>query len=514
MQFDSARLRAFAPLLTALSLAPLAAPALPRKQDASLRVVLVGSGPDLDYNQVAIESNVRYLNRLLPSDSSRTILFADGNVQSKTVLYEDDPRQLPVGEYLFEIAVKSRNERDKDLHGQYKAPNLGSRCDGANTPPTLRKVLDGIGAEAGTKTSPLFLYFTGHGSINPRSIDNNAYDMWGDKKFSVTDLASKLESLPPQIPVTLVMVQCHSGAFANLIFKGGNPDNEATDRDFAGFFAAIKENVAAGCTSELNEDDYRDFTSYFFAALTGRDRLGRKVPSADYNKDGRIGMDEAYCYTLANDRSIDVPVSTSDVFLRKYLPITGDAEGKLLEAKYRDVQSWATPAQKYALDHLSKEARYGGEDRIKRAYSEMRLGVAQNQRRSEFRRSPVERDYDTLQQDVKRTLLGRFPELNDPKSEDYSVAKKAAIAFLTQHRDDGPYKEIRAAYSALSKSFSESESKQIEDAHRLRLIRLAKSVLLAHRLRESRDEKTKTRYEKLVVSEGRTLLPPSSGWKN
>ena len=409
------RVRAFAPLLAALCVAPLAAPAALPRQETEMRVVLVGSGPDLDYNQVAIESNVRYLNRLLPVAANRTVLFADGNPESKTVLYEEDFSRLPVGEYLFEIAMHGRNEESKEAHGLYKAPNLGSRCDGANTPNTLRKVLDGVASASTSKPLPLFLYFTGHGSINPKNIENNHYDMWGDSTFSVTQLADKLDSLPAQVPVTLVMVQCHSGAFANLIFKGGDPDREATDRDFAGFFAAIKENVAAGCTSELNEDNYRDFTSYFFAALTGRDRLGRKVPSADYNKDGRVGMDEAYAYTLANDRSIDVPVSTSDVFLRKYVAIMGDAEGALFDAKYRDVLSWATPAQRYALESLSKEAKYSGDDRLRRAYNDMRTGRGQSERRMSFRRSPAERDYDAQQADAKRTLLGRYPELISEK---------------------------------------------------------------------------------------------------
>ena len=85
------------------------------------------------------------------------------------------------------------------------------------------------------------------------------------------------------------------------------PRAEPIERDFAGFFATVKERVAAGCTSAVNEEDYHDFTSYFFAALTGRDRVGRRVTGADYNGDGRVGMDEAYCYTLIHDNSIDVP---------------------------------------------------------------------------------------------------------------------------------------------------------------------------------------------------------------
>ena len=58
--------------------------------------------------------------------------------------------------------------------------------------------------------------------------------------------------------------------------------------------------MAAGCTPEINEAEYQDFSSHFFAALTGRDRVGRAVTGADYNQDRRVSMDEAFaCYERA-----------------------------------------------------------------------------------------------------------------------------------------------------------------------------------------------------------------------
>src|SRR5262249_52445837 len=161
--------------------------------------------------------------------------------------------------------------------------------------------------------------------------------------LSVRELARHIARLPASTPVTLVMVQCFSGAFGNVIFEGGDPQGQWTGRDIAGFFAAVNDRMAAGCTSAINETEYHDFTSYFFAALTGRDRVGRRVTGADYNGDGRVGMDEAYCYTLANDQSIDVPICTSDVFLRRFV---SHNDRELFRTLYRDVRAWATPAQR------------------------------------------------------------------------------------------------------------------------------------------------------------------------
>src|SRR5207247_1653971 len=169
----------------------------------------------------------------------------------------------------------------------------------------------------------------------------NFYDLWGEE-LSVRDLAQQIATLPAEVPVTLVMVQCFSGAFGNLVFTNGDPQAAPVQRPIAGFFAAPQDRMAAGCTPEVNEVEYHDFTSYFFAALTGRDRLGRKVSGADYNHDGRVGMDEAFAYSLIHDISIDVPVCTSDVFLQKFVP-ADDAE--LFRTGYSQVRIWATPAQ-------------------------------------------------------------------------------------------------------------------------------------------------------------------------
>jgi hypothetical protein len=67
--------------------------------------------------------------------------------------------------------------------------------------------------------------------------------------------------------------------------------------------------------------------------------VGRRVTGVDYNRDGRVGMDEAFYYTLANDRSIDVPVNTSDVFLRRFVTVP---EEQLLSTRYATVRLWAT----------------------------------------------------------------------------------------------------------------------------------------------------------------------------
>jgi hypothetical protein len=89
------------------------------------------------------------------------------------------------------------------------------------------------------------------------------------------------------------------GRVRNVLFEGGDPKGALTERPLCGFFAATRERMAAGCTPEVNEAEYHDFTSYFFAALSGRDRTGKAVPAPDYDKDGSVGMHEAFAYATS-----------------------------------------------------------------------------------------------------------------------------------------------------------------------------------------------------------------------
>ena len=346
------------------------------------------------------------------------------------------------------------------------------------------------------------------------------YDLWeegrnaqpnGRSALTVRDLSHQIARLPNDVPVTLVMVQCFSGAFANLIFDNGDPKGDLAKRDICGFFATVPNRVAAGCTSAVNEAEYRDFTSFFFAALTGRDRLGKRVTGADYNGDGRVGMDEAYCYTLIHDDSIDAPVCTSDVFLRKFVPVTPAEEQALFQTSYRDARQWATIPQRVALDALSEKLKLGGNSRLSAAYAQFNATLnqaGQNRRQLGDYRAARDR-FRAIQSDNKSMLLRQFPnlKLSDPAAR--REARLAAIAQLTREADQGKWKDLLDADAAVDKAERDMEAEEIAGSQIIRFVRLAKSVILAHRLNEGHEAGLKERYARLIASESRTLLPPA-----
>jgi hypothetical protein len=305
-----------------------------------LRTLIVGGGPSRTTNQVAIESNVRYVGRLLPDSATYRVLFTDGRRDSPNVQFRAPNRTLA-----------------------YRAPDL-PRLDGSADLPSVLAELTAAASEARTRPqSDVFLYFTGHGSPDRRTAyANNWFDLWGGGRLTVADLARSIEAFPAATPITLVMVQCFSGAFGNVLFEKGDPKGALVERRIAGFFAAVPERVAAGCTPEINEAEYRDFTGYFFAALTGQDRIGRPVTGADYNQDRRVGLDEAFAWTLLHDVSIDTPVCTSDLFLRRFVRL---ADAEIASQSFKTLRSWASPAQQGALDGLSTLLGLSGDDRLR-----------------------------------------------------------------------------------------------------------------------------------------------------
>jgi hypothetical protein len=71
-----------------------------------------------------------------------------------------------------------------------------------------------------------------------------------------------------------------------------------------------------GCTPAVNEADYRDYSSSFFAGLSGRDRTGKPVPSADYDGDGKVSYAEAHAFAKVDEYTTDLPISTSETWLQ------------------------------------------------------------------------------------------------------------------------------------------------------------------------------------------------------
>lgn len=301
---------------------------LPTETDMHFAAVAGGGAPS--YNEIALEKNVLYFQRSLRelgfSVDKANLFFASGNDWEDTVRYIDN----------------TGNE-------QFKAADIPELDGGATIENTYSWFKALSEAE---KPCPAFFYFTGHGAYNPKDEDNNALILWEEDFVSVQEFARWLSPLPAEQPFVTMMAQCYSGAFANLIYENGDPEQPIALQTRCGFFATVASRPSVGCTPAVNEADYKDYSSSFFAGLTGRDRLGDPVGSADYNQDEKISYAEAHAFAKVDEETTDWPISTVEAWLQRQ--VSKSDIDKILLAPIEEIHAIARPEQQYVITELSQ----------------------------------------------------------------------------------------------------------------------------------------------------------------
>lgn len=287
----------------------------------------VGGGPTPHSNEIALEKNVLYFQRTIESfgynPQSATVFFANGNDGQATVRYID-----------------SQNQE------QLKVPEI-PYLQGSATLDNLQQWFRERAIERSLE--PLFLYFTGHG------IPQN-FLLWEHQELTVQELSSQLDRLPDDTPVVMMMAQCYSGSFADFIHKGGDSSQPLALHTRCGFFATVASRPSVGCTPMVNEADYQDYSSSFFAGLSGVDRTGKSVPSADYNGDGRVSYAEAHGFAKVDEDTMDWPISTSESWLQNQA-----TEADISSISQQPIASFlltARPEQQYVVGSLTAKANF------------------------------------------------------------------------------------------------------------------------------------------------------------
>ena len=292
--------------------------------------LVFGGGGTKEQNEIAIEKNVLYFQRTLEkmgyNPLSASIFFANGNDGKPTI------------RYINELGNQ-----------QFKAPEIPD-VQGKATFANLQNWFQKTAGE--TFNRPIFFYFTGHGIKNPNNSNDNALMLWENQPVTVQELSQMLDKLPQDTPVVTMMAQCFSGSFANIIYQGGDPNKPLALQTRCGFFATIKTLPSVGCTPEVNEADYKDYSSSFFAGLSGYSRTGKRVTSADYNRDGKISYAEAHSFAKVDEETIDLPVSTSEVWLQNQAT-KADIE-LIWEQPIINLLSNARPEQQYVVKSIVK----------------------------------------------------------------------------------------------------------------------------------------------------------------
>ncbi|MGK7925919.1 MAG: Caspase domain-containing protein [Spirulina sp.] len=289
-------------------------------------LVFAGGGSPRN-NEIALEKNVLYFQRTLRelgyNSSEADIFFANGITGEATVRYIDEQR-----------------------YQQFKIPQIPHLL-GASTLLNFQQWMQEQSDRA--QKNPLFFYFTGHGMPNEILL-------WGGNNLSVRHFSRQLDRLPVNTPVTTVMAQCFSGSFADFIYQDGDRAKPLSPQTRCGFFATIRTRPSVGCTPEVNESDYQDYSSSFFAGLSGRSRTGEPVLSADYNRDGVVSYSEAHAFSKVDMQTMDMPISTLETWLQDQMK--NREKARVLNRKITEILPTARPEQSHVIKIISRRFNF------------------------------------------------------------------------------------------------------------------------------------------------------------
>lgn len=283
------------------------------------KIWLIGGGNIRHNSQEQIEKNVLWLDKIFRNSSEKydyNVYFGSGNSADTDVLYWSE--DLPENEIVLQRVFNKKSQSGLS----YKHHSLTS-VNGSTKKIELIQSLSSDFEQLSDNTSILFVY-NGHGGREYNNEKNNYLKLWGDTRLSVSELGDLFNKAPRSSTVRFVLTQCYSGAFYDLVSLSesqktvnGTPHSQIR----CGFMAESEIRQSEGCTLETNPNEFRDYTTYFFAALKGKNRTGSELISdPDINGDNSVSFREAHLYTLKTARNKDLSRSTSEVYLEKWQP--------------------------------------------------------------------------------------------------------------------------------------------------------------------------------------------------
>ena len=481
----------------------------------------VGGGYAPTGNQISLEKNVHFFQHVLEarypeSQVQHDIFFSDGDDPGRDLQYVDAEARLPRVNLLLANIFRKTNY----LNHRYRSHQVRGV-----TGPTTRSNLADWFAEEGAQLKAgdrLLVYVTAHGgkSKDKKRPENTQLFLWNNQPILMTELTGHLDKIPAEVPVVVVMVQCYSGGFANVIFKDGDSSKGLAQPNRCGFYATVQTRPAAGCTPDIKEENYHEYSSYFWAAILGSTRTGQAVSSCDYNDDGVVSFAEAHAYALLTSSTIDISVKTSDTFLRAYsqYPKSSGRKGRLGErppqpvvrlwhpnSAFDDLIDLARADERVVLEGLSGQLELFESRRARQARTvASRLAKENKERLSD--RNKMRGQYDKLAARIRREVINRWPELANPWHPSAATIIQedadAIVDCVESHAGYKRFSQLRRRLNRLSKDQLDRDRKW---AKCQRLIRTLENVALAANLPHVASAARRKEYARLLGAEMATL---------
>lgn len=464
-------------------------------------------------NQISLEKNVTFFRSVLEradlSEAPHDVFFANGDSGNRDLQFQPADAKIPKAQLLMAQIFGSTKYQTLE----YRAHELEDLAGGMSTE-NIAKWFD----ENAPKMKPgdrVIIYATAHGG-KAKTKDNEfntTLYLWNRVTIDVNQFQTHLEKLPEGVSATLVMAQCHSGGYANSIFKNADKEKADFEKPVCGFFSTVHSRLAAGCTPDINEDDYDEFTSHFWAAINGQTRTGKPIPSADYDGNGVVDFEEAFAQTVIISRSIDIPMRTSGTYLRarsKYRHEDRENE-QLLEQKtdYGKVLELARPAEKAMLDALSEHLKLTSDQRYAEAEAKANE-IEAERKRLQTQLNDKKKRQDALRKELQNGLKNRWPELaNILSAQAIRLMTSEADAFVQAVEAEPKFEEWQQLQDERNEISARRFKLEKEWALHIRFMRTHNNVALAQNLRALGDEDAIAKFEEILAGERGVLVSDS-----
>ncbi len=460
----------------------------------------IGGGYAPEGNQASLERNVLFFQRVLSEKnlqgSPKDVFFADGQ-NNATDLQVMDQSSIPKPNRL--MAEFFGSQEDLGLsYRDHQVPNVRGETSLKN----IRDWFENTGSTM-SRGDRLVLYVTSHGmaSVTRSEPYNTSISLWNHSRITVRELVGLLDDLPEGVSVLTIMVQCHAGGFARFIYNEANPDKGFSLQKRAGFFATVHDRSAAGCTPEIDEATYVEYSTYFWEAISGFSRTGQAIEPPDYDKDGVVSFDEAHAYTILLSDTIDLPIKTSDEFLGDHARFQNERYSDLLprELPFDQVIDLATPSEKAILEGLSRQLELGGLNRLEAAEERKAQIRARGRGRS---RGRAEDTQAQLRRKIATDIESRWPavtNLMNPLVIDLvTTQSEEFIRAIETHPD---YQRYRGIIDNAPDVLSDQE-RQVKYE---RFVRTIENAILRENLMRMKDVEAIAFYKSMVDAESATL---------
>ena len=266
------------------------------------RFVAIGGGATPESTEVSIEQDIALARRTLPSPG--VLLFAGGSDSlSVRELSADAPRD-PLLSQLGELFQPRPGRRSR-----YRAPEFrAGRATLEEVDALLERALSAPGA-------PLLVYVAAHGDQGATARENSVA-LWGARPLTVAHLAELHDGAAR--PLRLVATSCFSGGFAELAFEAADERRGHSRKLRCGLFAGTWDRETSGCDPNPDRRAHESYGVHFLHALSRKAPDGRSLPltELDFDGDGTVGLLDAHTRARISARSMDVPTTTSERWLR------------------------------------------------------------------------------------------------------------------------------------------------------------------------------------------------------